>query len=175
VDLFQSDKKERKKVIAKRKANAKKTKKRLEKEPKIDLEKSKKEAAKLLKKRKRQTGRTLVEGASFGGQDTFPPASTPFPVSGPRKQDTTFARLLALRLQQGIIPTLQDIGTENLVMDEFIVIGSNFSIDEHFTGHKSFFKVYKDLIMFLELVCVTLLQSVILVTTLFSLSFFLCC
>jgi hypothetical protein len=86
LDLSQMNEKEKKKAIAQRLANAEKAKKRLDKEAVRPTEKSK-EDSKLLKKGEKRTGKSTIEGAAFGDEDTIPA------IENPRKRDSTFAGL----------------------------------------------------------------------------------
>ena len=144
LDLSQMNEKDKKKTIAQRLADAEKAKKRLEKEATRPIEKSKKGATKSLKKGDRRSGKSSAEGATSSDEDIA------YASENPLKRNSTFAGLSNLKLHQGAITRLQNVGSSNLLVDELIVNCSLLSIDQHYAKHNTFLKCWDDIISILE-------------------------
>jgi hypothetical protein len=128
LDLSQMNEKEKKKVIAQRIAGSEKAKKRLD------------------KKAARAIDNSTAEEASSGNEEIVPA------IENPLKRDST-----SLKLQQGTVTRLQNVGSANMLVDDLIVNYSLLSIDQHSAKHNAFPKCWDDIIAFLEKVSDVLL------------------
>jgi hypothetical protein len=146
LDLSQMNEKEKKKVIAQRIAGSEKAKKRLDKKAARAIEKSKKDATKSSKKGEKRLGKSTAEEASSGNEEIVPA------IENPLKRDST-----SLKLQQGTVTRLQNVGSANMLVDDLIVNYSLLSIDQHSAKHNAFPKCWDDIIAFLEKVSDVLL------------------
>jgi hypothetical protein len=144
LDLSQMNEKEKKKVIAQRIADAEKAKKRLDKEAAKATEKSEKDATKSSKKGEKRSGKSTAKEAGSDNEDTTHASGNPL------KRDSTFAGLSSLKLQQGTITKLQNVGSSNMLVDELIVNCSLLSIDQYYAKHNTFPKCWDDIIAILE-------------------------
>jgi hypothetical protein len=136
--------KEKKKVIAQRKANTEKAEKRLEKEAKRVVEKSKKDAANL-----RRKGRDVRANPWQKEQHLATKTLSPVPRV-PKSGTQPFAGLSTSNLQQCTVSSLLYVGTANMSMDELILNCSLLSIDQYSTKYNAYPKCWDDLTTFLE-------------------------
>ena len=143
-DLSHLNAKDKKKALAQKKADAEKSRKRLEKEAVNSGEKAKKNGSKSGKKDKKQLGKSTAKESESADEDTF------HAFVNSLKRDSTFAGLSNLKLQQGTVSTLSNVGSSGVLVDELILNCSLLSIDQHYAIHNSFPKSWDSIIAFLE-------------------------